>query len=455
MTTPTTQAPEGRVLGYLPPDVPPPAALVSLGFQHVLTMFPATALVAIITGFDVAVTVFASGLATVVACLGSRNRIPLYYGGSFAYLAAVVGIVTAEYGSLELAQVGVVATGVLNIVVGFVIRAAGKERLDRVLPASITGPIAIVIGIALAKEALDMAVDNWGVAMFTLVLTILFSVYLRGLGLFGMLPVLLGAICGYAIAAVAGVLDLAPVGEAAWFALPDFQLPAFTDENAWRAIVAIAPIAIATIPESTAHLYQVSLYVDELAGEMRRPPFNIKRLIGLNLVLDGFSDMINGMLGASSGTNYGENNSLMAITRNFSVPVLVSAGFIAMLLAFVSKLAALVSTIPVAVTGGLAIYLFGVIGVQGIALMMSERVNLFDPRQLAITSVVLVVGIGGDAFEGGNLPFFNWEVPAIASAAIAGIVLNLAFLILDRLLGSRPPAAPEPVATAEIPEDSS
>ena len=181
---------------------------------------------------------------------------------------------------------------------------------------------------------------------------------------------------------------------------------------------------------------------------MKRPPFNIKRLIGLNLILDGFSDIINGMFGASSGTNYGENNSLMAITRNFSVPVLVSAGVIAMLLAFISKLAALVSTIPVAVTGGLAIYLFGVIGVQGIALMMSERVNLFDPRQLAITSVVLVVGIGGDTFEGGNLPFFNWELPAIASAALAGIVLNLAFLILDRMLGSPPPAAPQPIATA-------
>ncbi|MGH2700105.1 MAG: uracil-xanthine permease family protein [Actinomycetota bacterium] len=452
MATTDTRPEGGRVLGYLPPDVPPPAALVSLGFQHVLTMFPATALVAIITGFDVAVTVFASGLATVLACLGSRNRIPLYYGGSFAYLAAVVAIVTAEYGSTELAQVGVVATGILNIVVGVVIRAVGKERLDRVLPASITGPIAIVIGLALAKEALDMAVDNWGLALVTLMLTILFSVYLRGLGLIGMLPVLLGAVCGYLVAAITGNVEFAPVGDAAWIALPDFQLPAFTDENAWRAIAAIAPIAIATIPESTAHLYQVSLYVDELASEMRRPPLNIKRLVGLNLVLDGVSDITNGMFGASSGTNYGENNSLMAITRNFSVPVLISAGVIAMLIAFVAKLSALVTTIPVAVTGGLAIYLFGVIGVQGIALMMSERVNLFDPRQLAITSVVLVIGIGGDIFEGGNLPFFDWELPAIASAAVAGIVLNLLFLLLDGFFGEMRPAAPEPVATAPTAE---
>ena len=115
---------------------------------------------------------------------------------------------------------------------------------------------------------------------------------------------------------------------------------------------------------------------------------------------------------------------------------------------FVSKLSAVVTTIPIAVTGGLAIYLFGVIGVQGIALMMSERVNLFDPRQLAITSVVLVVGIGGDTFEGGNLPFFDWNVPAIASAAVAGILLNLLFLLLDGIFGERIPSAPEPVATA-------
>jgi hypothetical protein len=170
---------------------------------------------------------------------------------------------------------------------------------------------------------------------------------------------------------------------------------------------------------------------------MGRPPLSIKRLVGLNLVLDGFSDITNGMLGASSGTNYGENNSLMAITRNFSVPCLVSARAIAMLIAFVAKLSALVGTIPPFVTGGLAIYRFGVIGVQGIALMISERVNMFDPRQLAIAAVVLVVGIGGDTFEGGNLPFFDWEVPAIASAAGAGIILNLLFLFqLDGSAGA-------------------
>lgn len=437
-----------RMLGYLPGDVPPPGALISLGFQHVLTMFPATALVAIITGFDVAVTVFASGLATTIAALGSRNRIPLYYGGSFAYLAAVVAVVNAEWGGTAVAQVGVVATGIVNILVGFVIKRAGKESLDRILPPTVTGSIAIVIGIALAREALDMATANWTIAIITLLLTIMFSVYLRGLGLLGMLPVLLGAVCGYIIAALAGEVTFSPVAEVAWFSVPDFQLPAFTSDGAWRAVLAIAPIAIATIPESTAHLYQVSIYVDQLADEMGRKPLGIKRLIGLNLVLDGISDIVNGMLGASSGTNYGENNSLMAITRNFSVPVLAAAGVIAMLVAFVAKLSALVSTIPVFVTGGLAIYLFGVIGVQGIALMISERVDVFDPRQLAIAAVILVVGIGGDTFEGGNIPIAGTEVPAIASAAVVGIVLNLLFVIFDRGAGKPEVRAPEPAATA-------
>ena len=192
----------------------------------------------------------------------------------------------------------------------------------------------------------------------------------------------------------------------------------------------------------------MSIYVDQLADEMGRKPLGIKRLIGLNLILDGISDIVNGMLGASSGTNYGENNSLMAITRNFSVPVLAAAGVIAMLVAFVAKLSALVSTIPVFVTGGLAIYLFGVIGVQGIALMISERVDVFDPRQLAIAAVILVVGIGGDTFEGGNIPIAGTEVPAIASAAVVGIVLNLLFVIFDRGAGKPEVRAPEPASTA-------
>jgi len=180
----------------------------------------------------------------------------------------------------------------------------------------------------------------------------------------------------------------------------------------------------------------MSLYVDELATEMGRQPFNIKNLIGLNLVGDGADDFVAGFLGGAAGTNYGENNSLMAITRNYSIPVLMTAGVIAIAMAFIGKLAGLVNSIPVAVTGGLAIYLFGVIGMQGVALIQSEKVNLFSPRNLAVGSIILVCGIGGNlALPNGLFPFqipvlFPSGIPAIVFAAIAGILVNLIFVII-------------------------
>ncbi len=156
------------------------------------------------------------------------------------------------------------------------------------------------------------------------------------------------------------------------------------------------------------------------------------------MILDGVGDAINGLLGGCAGTNYGENNSLMAITRNYSCPVLVAAGAIAILLSFIGKLGAIVSTLPTAVTGGLAVFLFGVIGLQGVALIQSEKVDLFDPRQLAIGAVILVVGIGGSVYEGGNIPIpvpwlgvaFADGLPAIATSAVLGIVLNAIFLLV-------------------------
>jgi len=311
----------------------------------------------------------------------------------------------------------------------------GKAALDRVLPPIITGSVAIVIGVALAGAALSMAGANWAVAFVTLIATVLFSVYLRGKGLLGMLPILLGAVVGYALSTALGIVDYSLVSEAAWLRVPNITLPAFGDPRAWELVVSIALIAIATIPESTAHLYQMSLYIDELATEMGRKPFNIKELIGLNLVADGADDVIVGFLGGCAGTNYGENNSLMAITRNYSVPVLMAAGVIAVLLGFVGKLAAIVNSIPVAVTGGLAIYLFGVIGMQGVALIQSEKVNLFNPKELAIGAVILIAGIGGNlALPDGLFPFqipvlFPSGIPAIVFAAILGILMNVIFVI--------------------------
>jgi uracil permease len=439
----------GKVFGYLPQDTPPIGAMISLGFQQVLAMFPATVLVAILTKFDVGVTLLATGLGTIVALLVSGRRIPMYYGSSFSYITVVATTMSLYAGGcfndasqvycaegVRIVQVGIIGTAILEILVGLLIMRVGKEALDKVLPPIITGSVAIVIGIALAGSALNMASSNWLVAFVTLIVTIAFSVYLQGKGLLGMLPILFGALVGYALAAILGIIDYTPIIEAQWLRAPAITLPAFEDPRAWGAVLSIALIAIATIPESTAHLYQMSLYIDALAKEMGRQPLEIKKLIGLNLVADGADDIVVGFLGGCAGTNYGENNSLMAITRNYSVPVLMTAGVIAILMGFVGKLAGVVNTIPTAVTGGLAIYLFGVIGMQGVALIQSEKVNLFEPRQLAVGSTILILGIGGNlGLENGLFPFvipqvFPDGIPAIVFAAIVGILINLLFLIL-------------------------
>ncbi|HSJ57941.1 MAG TPA: solute carrier family 23 protein [Anaerolineae bacterium] len=455
----TTRREPGSVTGYLPNDVPPPGQIVLLGLQHVLTMFPATVLVALLVGFDVGTVLTVSGVATVTALVLSRliggRFIPLYYGSSFSYIAAILAVTGADFATyagetVRIAQVGIVATGVINVAVGFLIRWIGKDNLDKILPPVITGSVAAVIGIALSAAALDMAAAHWGVAFITLLVTILFSVYLQNKGFIGLLPVLLGAVTGYLVSIPFGLIDMAPVADAAWFRIPRFTLPAFTDPRAWSAIATIAVIAVATIPESTAHLYQISLYVDELAVRIGRERYRLSNLIGLNLILDGIGDLINGMFGGVAGTNYGENNSLMVITRNYSGPALIAAGILAILLGFVGKLAGLVNTIPVAVTGGLAIYLFGVIGMQGVALMMAEKVNLYDPRQLAVGASILIIGIGGHIGFGGNLPIeflpsiFPDGLPAIATAAVVGILINAIFLIF------RPPEVPVVTESSEF-----
>jgi uracil permease len=446
-----------KVLGYLPDDRPPLGAMLSLGFQQFLTMFPATVLVAILTKFDIGITLLASGLGTIIALLVSKRKIPMYYGSSFSYMAVIITVM-GKYASgcfsdptqfycpegVRIVQVGIILTALFEIALGFLIMRIGKDALDKVLPPIITGSMALVIGIALANAALgnagywaapEVAGKTWLVAFITLFATILFSVYLRGKGLLGMLPILFGAIFGYLVAIPFGLVHFENVLAASWVAVPKFTFPAFTNPEAWGMALSIALIFIATVPESTAHLYQMSLYIDDLAVQLKRKPYEIKKLIGLNLVADGADDLVVGFMGGCAGTNYGENNSLMAITRNYSSAVLMTAGGMAIIIGFFGKLVALINTLPQAVVGGLSIYLFGVIGMQGVALIQSEKVNLFDPKQLAIGSIILVCGIGGNlVLPNGLFPFivpflFPNGIPAIVFAAILGIFINLIFLV--------------------------
>jgi uracil permease len=265
--------------------------------------------------------------------------------------------------------------------------------------------------------------------------------------------ILLGAIVGYVLTLVVAPdqISFKNVAETPLFVAPHLTWPVLAGPMVATAIFSISIMALATIPESTAHLYQISLYADRLAEEQGRPKAHLDRYIGVNLVLDGIGDALHGLFGATAGTNYGENNSLMAITRNYSGPALMAAGAICIVLAFIGKLSAFVATIPVFVSGGLAIYLFGVIGMQGIALMQEHKVNLFDPLQLAVGATIMVIGIGGNiGFQGGFLPIkipgvFPQGLPAIATSAVMGIIIWVVFSTLRKQPAVRDSASVAPM----------
>lgn len=425
------------VHGYLPDEKPPLGKLIVFALQQILVMFPATVLVALLTGFHVSTTIFASGFATLCFIFITKGKIPLYYGSSFSYIAAIVGITGAKFGVvasdalISAAQFGIIMSGVVSILAGIVVSRFGLDKIEKVLPPSVTGSIAIVIGISLAATAVTNAASNgggeilginWIAALITLFATILFSVYLKGV--WSQLPILLGILVGYAASFGLGMVNLSHILSGSLIVAPHFTLPDFT---AWTAVFAIMPIAIATIPESTAHLFQLDIYVNDLARKKGKPEVKIAEKLGLNLIGDGVGDIVSSMIGGPAGTNYGENLSTMAITKNFSVWVLGAAAIITMFISFFSPLTNLVLSIPSSVINGACIYLFGIIGAQGVAIMIERKVDMFSSKNLAVIAVILIIGLGGTyGFPGGMIPFFGSNLPAIATASVMGIVINLA-----------------------------
>jgi len=452
-----------QVIGYLPDERPPLWKLLLYAIQQVIVMFPATVAVALITGFHVSTTIFASGFATICFLLVTGRKIPLYYGSSFSYVAAIGSLMASEALSgyslnekISVAQFGIVMSGFVSIAAGLIIMRFGRESIEKILPASITGPIAMVIGLTLAGAALQdassitidasgtlaVAESNaalasnmaWIVSLVTLISTILFSVYLKGV--IGQLPLLLGPILGCITAFIiklATGIDLFKVlpdsANNGFFALPIFTLP----KPSWMAIAAIMPIAIATIPESTAHVYQLDIYVNDLAKKKGTGKiYNIADKLGINLIGDGIGDIVSGFIGGPAGTNYGENISAMAITRVFSVPVLIAASVIAMIISCFTPLVNAIYSIPTAVIGGLEIYLFGAIAAQGVAIMIEKKVDMFSAKNIAVIATIMVIGLGGQYGFNGNIPFFGINIPCVAGAAIFGIIINLVLSIGEK-----------------------
>ncbi len=441
-----------QVIGYLPDEKPPIWKLLLYAIQQVIVMFPATVAVALITQFHISTTIFASGLATICFILVTGKKIPLYYGSSFSYLSAILGIMGSEAlaGStldekIAIAQFGIVMSGLVSIAAGLIVKQFGRDSIEKILPATITGPIAMVIGLTLAGNALSDAASfggaisapeaqaalaanmAWIVSLVTLISTIMFSVYLKGF--LGQLPLLLGPILGCITAFIISLVTdinlfkiLPETANSGFFALPVFTLP----KPNWAAVAAIMPIAIATIPESTAHVFQLDIYVNDLAKKKKTDKkYDIGDRLGHNLIGDGIGDIVAGFIGGPAGTNYGENISAMAITKVFSIPVLMAAAVIAMVISCFTPLINAIYAIPTAVIGGLEVYLFGAIAAQGIAIMVEKKVDLFSSKNTAIIATIMIIGLGGQYSFGGSIPFFGMNIPCVAGAAIFGILLNL------------------------------
>jgi uracil permease len=448
-----------HVIGYLPDEKPPVWKLLLYAIQQVIVMFPATVAVALITNFHISTTIFASGLATICFIFVTGKKIPLYYGSSFSYIAAIAGLMGSEAllgaslnEKIAVAQFGIVMSGLVSIAAGLIVKQFGKDSIEKILPASITGSIAMVIGLTLAGTALsDAASFNgaisvpeaqatlavnmaWIVSLVTMLSTIIFSVYLKGF--LGQLPLLLGPILGCITAFIISLVTdinlfkvLPETANSGFFALPVFTLP----KPSWAAVVAIMPIAIATIPESTAHVYQLDIYVNDLAKKKNSSKkYDIADRLGHNLVGDGIGDIVAGLIGGPAGTNYGENISAMAITKVFSIPVLMAAAVIAMIISCFTPLINAIYAIPTAVIGGLEVYLFGAIAAQGIAIMVEKKVDLFSSKNIAVIATIMIIGLGGQYAFGGNIPFFGIDVPCVAGAAIFGILLNLLLSIGEK-----------------------
>lgn len=448
------------VVGYLPDEKPTIVKSLLFAVQQFLVMLPATVLAALLMKFNIPTAILTSGVATLIFLAVTRGKIPLYFGSSFSYIPAV-SIVGASYyqslgqdwnsvGLIDLEilgpiQIAIMLSGVLSVLAGVIVKYFGREKIDKVLPAHITGPVAAIIGLSLAGGAVTnsftigsngmLDTNSFLISSITLLAIIFFTSFLRK-GFISQIPILLGMVTGFVLTLI---LDSSLIGSGAgqvtglgilnWTVFS--SIPAADWAYLPAAILAIVPIALVTIPESTAHVFQLDLYVNELAqrkGVNKR--YDIAERLGDNLIGDGVCDVVAATLGGPAGTNYGENISASAVTKVFSTYVFALTAVLAIVFSF-TPLADFASFLPQAVTNGASIYLFGVIAAQGITLMIEKKVDMFNPKNLAVIAVIFIIGLGGHyAMPNGGFPLYrvNGNIvyfPAIAVAAIVGILLNL------------------------------
>ncbi|WP_315079067.1 uracil-xanthine permease family protein [uncultured Clostridium sp.] len=388
---------------------------IVLALQHLIAMFGATVLVPILTGLDISVALFCAGIGTLIFHICTKMKVPVFLGSSFAFIP-VICAVKASYGDLRYAQGGIMIAGLIYILMSFIIKKIGTEKIKVVLPAQVVGPMIMVIGLNLIPTAFNMAKENIIIAVITLGVTL--GIKYFGKGFISQIAILCGVASGYIISYFTGYVDTQAIAEASFIAIPNFTLPKFD----LGAIMIIAPVVLATFME---HIGDITTN-GQVVGE------NFIEEPGLNRTLlgDGLASMTAAFLGGPANTTYGENTGVLAMTKNYDPSILRLAAVFAIALSFIAKFGTAIRTIPQAVMGGISLMLFTMIALVGFKTLKYEKVKM-NWKNVIIVTTTLVIGFLGTFIEKkfGILVGIRINdavsISGLSFAAIVGVVLNL------------------------------
>ncbi|WP_244834033.1 uracil permease [Clostridium sp. BJN0001] len=399
---------------------------IPLSIQHLFAMFGASVLVPLIFNIDPATVLFFNGIGTLLYVFITKGKIPAYLGSSFAFISPVLLLYAQGY-DFETIQSGFVATGVVFSIIAISVGYTGIGWINKLLPPAAMGSIITIIGLELAPSAADMAGFPVGgsnspelnvqwviISMITLVSVILCNVLLKGF--LKVIPLLLGVIIGYIASCIMGIVDFSAVTQANFFIMPNIKVAHF-DSN---AMLTILPATFVVVAEHVGHLKVTSSIIGH---DLMEDPGLHRSLLG-----DGLSTVISGMFGSVPTTTYGENIGVMALTKVYSVYVICGAAVISIILGFSGKISALITTIPSPVIGGVSMLLFGTIATSGLRTFIEEKVDFAKSRNLILASVIFVVGLSGITLSLGSI-----EIKGMGLATIVGILLNVSFIIFDKL----------------------
>lgn len=398
----------------------PVKLLIPLSIQHMFAMFGASVLVPFVFGINPAIVLFMNGLGTLMFILITKGRAPAYLGSSFAFLAPA-GIVISKWG-YDYALGCFVAVGFCGCVLALIIYKFGSEWINVVLPPAAMGPVVALIGLELAGTAASNAglkdevllPANIIVFLVTLLTAVIGSVVFRGF--LSVIPILIAIIAGYVASLACGIVDFSEVAAAPLFALPNFQTPKFN----MQAIAIVLPVLLVITSEHIGHQIVTSKIVGR---DLLKDP-------GLHrsLFADNFSTMLSGFIGSVPTTTYGENIGVMAMTKVYSVYVIGGAAVLSIICSFIGKMTTLISTIPGPVIGGISFLLYGMIGASGIRILVDAQVDYGKSRNQAMTAVVFVTGLSGISVQLGSI-----QLTGMVLACVVGMIMGLAFYILDKL----------------------